>query len=102
MPTEVYQFMVDFSMPALLTERFTRKIPEQRALVNEYFNEGKLVSYAVSIEKGRVWAVFNAESETEVNEMVQSLPLTRYMRYSIATLTFYNILAMRMPQFSIN
>jgi hypothetical protein len=54
MATGMYQFMVDFKMPSVLNERFTNRIPEQRALVNQYFEEGTLVSYGVSLENARI------------------------------------------------
>ncbi len=102
MANEVYHYMVDFTMPAVLTERFTSRIPDQRALVNKYFTDGKLVSYSVSLEKLKVWAVFIAESEEEVLELIRAMPLTRYMQHDISVLTFYNILTSRVPNFSMN
>jgi Muconolactone delta-isomerase len=102
MSREISQFMVDFTLPPILNDRFTTRIPEQRAKVNEFFMDGKLVSYAVSLEKSKLWAVFNAESESEVVAYIEALPLSRYMRYTIAELTFYNLVASKMPAFSIN
>ena len=102
MANEVYHYMVDFTMPAVLTERFTSRIPDQRALVNKYFTDGKLVSYSVSLEKLKVWAVFIAESEEEILDLIRAMPLTRYMRHEISVLTFYNILTSRVPNFSMN
>jgi hypothetical protein len=96
------QFMVDFTLPLHLNERFTNSIPEQRAMVNDYFSEGKLVSYALALEKSKLWAVFAAETEFEVIHYVEALPLTRYMRYTIAELTFHNSVMVRMPSFSVN
>lgn len=102
MPNDSTQYMVDFSLPTTLSDRFTSRIPEQRAMVNEYFAEGKLVTYAVSLESAKVWAVFNADSEAEVLTLIQALPLTRYMQYVICPLTFYNVLATQVPHFSVN
>jgi muconolactone delta-isomerase len=102
MPNDTAQFMVDFSLPTVLTDRFTNRIPEQRAKVNEYFVEGKLVSYAVSLESSKVWAVFNADSEMEVLTLINAMPLTRFMQYVICPLTFYNILTTQVPHFSVN
>jgi muconolactone delta-isomerase len=98
----MYQFMVDFKMPALLTERFTSRIPEQRAMVDQYFIEGKLASYGVSLENARVWAVFNANSATEALALARSLPLTRMMQFDIMPLTFYNVVTAHVPDFSVN
>ena len=96
------QYMIDFTMPETLTDRFTGRIPAQRAMINTYFADGKLLSYAVSLESSKVWAVFNADSESEVIAFVEALPLTRFMNYEIINLTFYNTLAARIPNFSIN
>lgn len=94
--------MVDFSLPTSFSDRFTSRIPEQRAKINEYFAEGKLVTYAVSLESAKVWAVFNADSEAEVLVLIRAMPLTRYMEYVICPLTFYNVLAVKVPLFSVN
>ena len=97
-----FQYMVDFSMPMVVSEKFTLLIPDQRAMVNDYFFEGKLFSYAVSLEAGKLWAVFIASDETEVMEWVNAMPLTRFMQYKISMLTFYNTVAAHIPNFSLN
>jgi len=61
-----YQFMVDFSMPEVLTEEFMNMIPYQRSVINRLFTEGKLTNYALSLENSKLWAVFKANSEMEV------------------------------------
>ncbi len=102
MANEVFHFMVEFTMPTILTNRFTSLIPEQRALVNSYFTDGCLVSYSVSLEKSKVWAVFVAETEEEVLTLIKAMPLTRFMSHTINILTFYNVLTSRLPSFSVN
>lgn len=102
MPNDQYQYMVDFSLPKILDDRFTRHIPDQRALINQYFSDGKLVSYGVSLETSKIWAVFTAESEFMVAEWVRALPLTRFTEYRVSALTFYNVATERVPSFSVN
>lgn len=97
-----FQFMVDFTLPENLTEDFMEKIPHQRASVNRLFREGKLVNYALSLETSKMWAVFNANSDLEVKEMIATLPLTQYMKINVSTLTFYNALEEEVPVFSMN
>ena len=89
-------------MPPVLNDRFTSTIPAQRAKINQMFSSGKIVSYAVSLENLKVWAVFNAETEGEANELARELPLTKYMKYAVNPLTFMNILTARVPSFSVN
>ena len=89
-------------MPPVLNDRFTSTIPAQRAKINQMFSSGKIVSYAVSLENLKVWAVFNAETEGEANDLARELPLTKYMKYVVNPLTFMNILTARVPSFSVN
>ncbi|MEO1518870.1 MAG: muconolactone Delta-isomerase family protein [Bacteroidota bacterium] len=97
-----YQFMVDFTMPEVLSDDFMNLIPYQRAMVQRYFNEGKLLNYALSLENAKLWAIFSANSEYEVMDMLADLPLTEYMQVEISMLTLYNTTNPTMPQFSKN
>jgi muconolactone delta-isomerase len=102
MDGEKFQYMVEFTLPQLMGERFQKLIPYQRAKVNTYFNEGKLLSYALSMEKGKLWAIFLATSEREVEDMLHQLPLSRYLKHHINLLTFHHVLPERVPAFSMN
>lgn len=97
-----YQFMVDFSMPEVLTEEFMQLIPYQRAAINRFFTEGRLTNYALSLENSKLWAVFKANSEMEVMDMIADLPLTSFMDVQISMLTFYNTASIEVPNFSLN
>lgn len=97
-----YQFMVDFTLPNKLTEDFMEKIPFQRAKVNSLFREGKILNYALSLDTAKMWAVFNANTQNEVEEMIATLPLTEFMACTISMLTFYNSKNEEMPVFSLN
>ena len=96
------QYMVDFTMPKELSEEFVSLIPRQRAVVSSLMSEGKLLNYALSLENGKLWAVFCGRSENEVMDMVQSLPLAGYMRFRISELTFFNTAQAYSPVFSVN
>lgn len=102
MENEIFQHLVEFTLPTILTERFTGRIPEQRALINKYFSDGKLVTYGVSLENGKAWAVFNAPTEVEVLALIRALPLTQFCQFKIHPMTFYNVLTAKVPLFSVN
>lgn len=101
MSTE-YQFMVDFTLPSELSEEFIDLIPYQRNVVNRYLSEGKLINYALSLENAKLWAVFNAESEMEVMEMIIDFPLTKFMQVEICMLSTYNAPTPTTMNFSLN
>ncbi len=102
MGNNLMQYMVDFTLPNELPEEFVTNIPRQRNAVNRLLGEGKILNYALSLENSKLWVVFSASSETELLEMVQGLPLTRYMKIRISELTFYNASNPYAPVFSIN
>ncbi len=97
-----YHFMVDFTLPDVLTEDFMNQIPFQRAAVDRFFKEGKLVNYALSLENSKIWAIFNASSEMNVMDMIADLPLTPFLEVEISMLTFYNSMHQEMHSFSMN
>ncbi len=96
------QYMVDFTLPTELPEEFVNNIPRQRAAVNRLLGEGKILNYALSLENSKLWVVFSASSEADLMEMVQKLPLTRYMKVRISELTFYNASNPMSAAFSVN
>lgn len=97
-----HQFMVDFTLPRELSEEFLDLIPYQRNIVNKYFSEGKLVNYALSLENAKLWAIFNADSELEVMEMIVDFPLTKFMHVEICMLSMYNAPTPAAANFSLN
>lgn len=96
------QFMVDFTLPAELPEEFFDLIPYQRAVVDQYFSEGRLFHYALSLESAKLWAVFSAHSEMEVMDLLVNLPLTQFMEVEISMLTFCSTPEQAAPRFSLN
>ncbi|MAW88137.1 MAG: hypothetical protein CMJ42_16585 [Phyllobacteriaceae bacterium] len=101
MPYEQH-YMVDFTLPKVLSEEFLQLIPMQRNRANKLFREGKLVNFAVAIDNSKMWAVLNASSLEEVEVILQELPLTRLMRYKVSCLTMFSAADSGSPAFSLN
>lgn len=97
-----YQFMVDFKLPEEISQDFLDLLPEQRVVVDQYLEAGKLVNYALSIERAKLWAIFQAHSENEVVDMLLDFPLTPFLEMEISLLTYYNTREEPIPAFSPN
>jgi hypothetical protein len=95
------QFMVDIDLPEFLTEEFLALIPRQREHVNMLLREGKIVNYALSLDRSKLWTIVWAESEDEVTEILSTFPLTHFVNPEIYELAFNNR-AERIPVFSLN
>lgn len=77
-------------------------IPSQRFWVNNYFEEGKLINYSLSLDHGKLWAVFAVRSKSELYEMIEQLPLSMFMEFQISPLTYTDTVELDTPEFSLN
>ncbi|MEQ1745584.1 MAG: muconolactone Delta-isomerase family protein [Saprospiraceae bacterium] len=101
--TGLKQYMVVFTLPPQpFNDLFLSLIPDQRQVVNKLLQEGKILNYALSLENSKLWAVFSVESETELLELITSLPLTDFMLVHINELTFFQAATAFTSSFSVN
>jgi muconolactone delta-isomerase len=84
------EFMVDFTMPERLSDDFIARVPRQRHLINRYMKSKHLLSYALSLESHKMWAIFRVDSEIELMQLIAELPLTPLMDVNISNLTVLN------------
>jgi hypothetical protein len=96
------QFMVEFDLPNPFPEKLIAKIPNQRMIVNQLLENEKLHSYALSIERDRLWCVVNADNELDVLRIIGEFPIIDYVRPMITELMFNNSVMIRVPTFSLN
>jgi len=94
--------MIDITLPEYLSEEFVSMIPLQRSIVNRLMGRGVINSYSLSMDRGKIWTVVNAETEKDAERTVGSFPLVRFMRYEIHELAFNNNIAQILPRFSLN
>ena len=95
-------FNVDINLPEEFDEEFTSHIPEHRTKINELMKKGIITAYSLSDDLTKVWATFKAESETEVEMIMRSLPLHSYFEYEIYSLRFHNSISIQLPVMSLN
>jgi hypothetical protein len=96
------QFMVEILLPSYMTEEFKEKIPAQRKKITELMENGHLMSCALSDDYAKLWCVVKAETEFDVMSVVSEFPLIDFMEPKISKLMFNNVVALRLPIFSLN
>lgn len=94
--------MVEIDLPDTMSDDFVRRVPAQRQMVNDLMERGSLVSYALTTDRTKLWCVFKAESEIEVMTIMSDFPLIDFMSPTISELMFNNVVALRLPLFSLN
>ncbi|MFT4735268.1 MAG: hypothetical protein ACI9K1_002229, partial [Arcticibacterium sp.] len=70
--------------------------------VDEFMEEGKIISYALSMDKGRLWVIVNAQNDFDVLDVINEFPLIDQMQYSMTELMFNHAGAIMVPGFSLN
>jgi hypothetical protein len=95
-------FMVEFEIPTPYSPELTARIPLQKMVVDELMEEGKIISYALSENRGRLWMVIAADSDFEVLDIINEFPLINDMHYSISPLMFNHAGSFQVPAFSLN
>ncbi len=94
-------FMVEFDLPAVFTEEFTSRIPNQRMIIDSMLAKGQIQSYSLALDRRKLWAIVQAESETEVWMLLDKFPLRDFMEPFIHELMFHNVSSPSMS-FSLN
>lgn len=89
------------------TEEFMSLIPLQRQQVAILMQSGRLVSYAVSMDRSTLWMTVNAENEQEVESLITAMPLHKYLHVeNIQDLMFHERAIPQQratfPSFSLN
>ena len=98
MPADLFQI----ELP-VMTEEITNTIPEHRTLINKLLQDGRILSYSVSMARDHIWCVISAEDEKDAMEMVSSFPLRKYfLDVSCHQLLFHNTQPSSLPEISLN
>jgi hypothetical protein len=98
----LFEYMIEMDLPMPFDDEFLSLIPRQRAIVNKLMNQGTITSYAVSVEKGKLWVTMLGESEPDVIRILDEFPIIRHVLYKISRLAFHNSVGFQVPQFSAN
>ncbi len=93
-----YQAIISFDMD----EEFMTLVPPHRTYINYLLNKGIIETYSVSMESQQSWITINAYSKTEVEEMLQKSPLSKYWSFEIVELFVYDSQSSRLPAVQLN
>ena len=94
--------MVIIDLPTRLTKEFIALIPKQRSHIDKLMDQGKILQYALAIDRSKLWVTISAESESKAKEIISSFPLIDYMEPEILELAFYNSISTDLPKLIMN
>lgn len=94
--------MVEFDLPVEKNQTFISRIPAQRLKVNELMDKGIIISYALSQDMMKLWCIIEAKDVSEVEKIISSFPLKKFISPKISKLLFNNSVYMKNASFSLN
>ena len=82
------QYMVDVDLPLEMSMEFMALIPRQRARINKLLQQGVITGYSLSSDRTRLWVTLNAVSEEDVEAVLKTFPLAKFIEWTIHELMF--------------
>jgi hypothetical protein len=82
------QYLVEFYLPQTQDYAFLKLVPKQREQVGKLFASQQLISYTLAADRTKLWLTCIADDFKAVNELIDKLPLSRFMTYTIHELLF--------------
>lgn len=76
-------------------------VPRQRLVVDRLFDQGVLITYTMAADRTKLWAVFQADNESELLAYIESLPMTLYCDYTYNEIMFHDS-SQFIPSISLN
>lgn len=98
---QLKQYIVEFDILDPYDPVLYAQIPQQRQVVNDLFTSGKLVTYTLTMDRSKLWAIFVVSAESELINLIDKLPLSQYMDYQYKELMFHQSIRL-LPTMSLN
>lgn len=95
-------YMATIAMPDHKDREFVQRLPAQRAYVNARMEKGEIGTYALSVDRTRLWVTLNAESMSEAAALIDGFPLRKFMRVQLVELMVYHTSEIMLPTLSMN
>jgi len=97
---EVYKYMVECTLAPFSME-MQEQIPRQRMIVDKLFDQGVLINYTLAADRSKLWIIIQANSECELLQYIESMPMIKYCDYNYSEIMFHDS-SMFIPRISLN
>ena len=95
------KYMVEFEVPYYFDDNLEELLREQKKSISDYFVQGKIFSCTVTKDLARMWMIMLADSESELLNIIDSLPVSRFCEYDYTELMVHNTVQF-IPDYSLN
>lgn len=84
------EFLLNSELLGAKGKDFMQLVSQQRAYIDEMIMDGKVTSYAISIDRTKLWAVIVAQSESDAVDIIANFPIIDYMQFELHELLFHD------------
>ena len=95
-------FIVDLVLPDILDLNFISLIPRQREQVTKLMQKGTLLSYGLAMDRSHAWAIMQAETEDDLDNVLSTFPIIDHVKVRVYPLAFHEMSRPMLPSFSLN
>lgn len=99
---ELKQYMVEIFLPKKIDEDFLALLSSQKNLINDLFEEGKVLAYSLALDRSRLWLTMSAENDDQIREIINEFPIAKKIRYIISELFFNRMTSPYSIRLSLN
>ncbi len=81
--------MVEFKLNSDMVSEYSSIMKEQHKQIEDLFKSEFLISYSISEDQKNIWAIFIAQSESQLIRVLESLDLSKFMDYHYHRLVYH-------------
>ncbi len=83
-------------------EDFMQIVPIHRAYIDDLITKKIIEHYIVSMDKQEIWITLTAATKAEADQLMQHMPLAKYIEWEIAEVFIYDGINYRLPVYVLN
>ncbi len=95
-------FQVQLKLPDFFSKHFFALIPKQRAVVNSLIEKRVILSYALDMDRSRLWITMQAKNQNEIMDILATFPIIKDVKVEIFELAFYDTTPVGLPELIMN
>lgn len=96
------QYLAELTLPVHASTDYMHLIPQQRSFVESMFKRGLITSYALALDRSKIWVTFLTATVEDAEAIIRKFPIADYITYNIQELAFRNSVSTMMPAVSLN
>lgn len=101
MEEQTGKYMVEFEIQHYYKTQIEEILEDQKQAIANYIYEGMVFSFSIANDFSHIWMIFLADSESEMINFIENMPITKYCDYNYKELYIHHTVQF-IPENSMN